>query len=160
MLPDQSQFEESMYRAQRFIVVRGHAQEAGLPNEGHEAYEFNMKIDLSACDIDSQDAKVKQAVKDFFDKSLEEGLKIWSWAVNGKQVGRSGGWLVVDVAPPGFKEWVAAYNDTTEVGQDEKELIWMSIQRRLDDLDAIVEFIADQQETLKQELPDLVKGVK
>lgn len=159
MLPDQATYEEAMYRAQRYIVVRGHAQEAGLPPEGQEAYEFNIKIDFSESQFDLTDPLVKKAVDEFLTSSIAEAKEIWSWITDVKVVGRSGGWAVILMDPPGFREWVAAYNDEASKGSsDERQLIWMSIQRRLEDLDEMTAFIADQQRTLKQALPDLIRG--
>jgi len=159
-LPEQQEYEEMMYRAQRYIVVRGHAQEAGLPPEGTEAYEFNIKFDASDTGVNTESPAYKKVVQKFFEQAVATAKEIWPWIDDVKQVGRNGGWAVATIKTPGFLAWVQDYNDKEDTTRDKNQLVWMCIQHRIEDLDAISEFIADQQKTLKQDLPALVKEAK
>lgn len=146
-LPTNDEYVETIFKLQKFVAVAGHAQQVGLPR-GAEAYRFNIKLEL---DEDTMsDELFQKFTLECFEKSVAEAKKIWPWVDDIKRAGRNNGWaIVIKKDQAGVNEWNNDYRKLQEDNGDEdvRSLYWMLIQRRLEDLEAMQEFVQDEIKT-------------
>lgn len=146
-LPDTDAYVEVIFKLQKYIAVAGHASQVGL-KKGEEAYRFNIKIDLD--EIKMSDELFAKFTAEKFEESVAQAKKIWPWIAEIKRAGKNNGWaIVIKKDQAAVEEWNNDYRKLTEEGAEEdiRTLYWMLIQRRLEDLEAMTEFVQDEIKT-------------
>lgn len=144
-LPDDTTYVQTLFKLQKYIAVSGHTAQIGIPRDV-EVYRFDIKMPDIELPLELRD----EFYRDCFEKSAVEMKKIWPWIEDVKRAGRSNGWaLVIKKDRAGVSEWNKDYRKLLESNgeSDVMQIYWIMLENRLQDLDAITEFVRDEKRT-------------